>query len=209
MTLRTVGTRGRAGLCIAIAMAITACGSKDDPTRENFAATIDQYLQQSGRVCLDYTRWPASVMITKTSASSVERQMLALESVGLIKKVGETKPWSQTFDLTDAAKPYLVDRKFRVMKIGAVEDVSVPTLCWAQKKLQEVVQWDKPMQMGEFQMVQVLYTFKLENVAEWARRPEVQEAFPVIRQHLKDGDQGKERTVVKLTSEGWQVMTLN
>lgn len=148
-------------------------------------------------------------MITKASASSVERQMLALESVGLIKKVGEAKPWTQTFDLTDAARPYLVDRKFRVMKIGAVEDVSVPTLCWAQKKLQEVVQWDKPMQMGEFQMAEVLYTFKLESVAEWARRPEVQEAFPVIRQHLKDGDQGKERTLVKLTSEGWQVMTLN
>lgn len=111
--------------------------------------------------------------------------------------------------LTDAAKPYLVDRKFRIVKIGAVEDVSVPTLCWAQKKLQEVVQWDKPMQMGEFQMVEVLYNFKLENVADWARRREVQEAFPVIRQHLKDGDQGKERTLVKLTSEGWQVMTLN
>lgn len=209
MNMRAFGTLGRAGLCIAIAMAITACGSKDDPTRENFAATIDQYLQQNGRVCLDSTRWPAAVMITKTSASSVERQMMALQSVGLIKKVGEAKPWSQTFDLTDAAKPYLVDRKFRIVKIGTIEEISVPTLCWAQKKLHEVDQWDKPMQLGEFQMTEVLHTFKLENVAEWARRPEVQEAFPVIRQQLKDGDQGKGRMPVKLTSEGWQVIALN
>lgn len=206
MTLGSSATLGKIGLCVSITVLITACGSKDDPSRENFAATIDQYLQQKGRLCLDPTTWPATVMMTKNTMSTLARQMLALEGAGLTKRTEYANAWSRKFDLTDAAKPYLVDRKMRVVKMGTVDEVSMPTLCWAQKKLDEVERWDKPMQLGEFQMTEVLYTYKLENVAEWARRSEVQDAFPVIRQHLKDEGQGKGRMPVKLTSEGWQVI---
>ena len=75
-------------------------------------------------------------------------------------------------------------------------------LCWGKRVLDKVVKWDAPMKLGDWQETHVTYTFKIENLAEWAKNPEVQEAFPSIKKTI-EGD--KELGLnVHLTSEGWE-----
>jgi hypothetical protein len=55
----------------------------------------------------------------------------------------------------------------------------------------------------------VIYTFKLSNVAAWARQPQVKAAFPVLGRTV-DGERAqKEKLYVKRTPQGWEALGLN
>lgn len=55
----------------------------------------------------------------------------------------------------------------------------------------------------------ITYTYKVNNLADWAKKPEVHAAFPVVKSIL-DGVGSKEsKHAIKLTSQGWEAKGLD
>jgi hypothetical protein len=55
----------------------------------------------------------------------------------------------------------------------------------------------------------VIYTYKLSNVADWARKPQVKEAFPELGRNIDGERSQKEKLYVKLTPNGWEALGLS
>ena len=65
------------------------------------------------------------------------------------------------------------------------------------------------MKFGDYQEVRVTYTHKVINLADWAKRPEVQAAFPVVKSILDGAGSKNTKHVIKLTSQGWEAKGLD
>jgi hypothetical protein len=100
--------------------------------------------------------------------------------------------------MTDAAKPYLrADAKRQ------------ERLCWGRKLLDKVIRWADPSKVGDHEESAVIYTYKLVNVVDWAKKPQVKEAFPVLGRTVDGEHTQKEKLYVKLTPQGWEAFGLN
>ena len=202
-------------LGVTLSAALSACDSKTSANEKNFGVTITQYFDKKGNMCLDPVKWPVDVYETdlrqqKMYPDGIAGQMAALEAAGLAK--GEDLELPGTFVdgkpsgkvkvrryvMTDPAKPYLRADKGRQ-----------PRLCWGRKSLDKVVRWADPTKKGDLEETSVLYTYKLANVAPWAKLPRIKEAFPIVGQNVDGEHTQKEKMYVKLTPQGWEAYGVN
>lgn len=203
-------------LGVTLAASLSACNSKTAANEKNFGITVTQYFDKKGTMCLDPVKWPVDVYETdmrqqKLFPDGVAGQMAALEAVGLAKgedmelpgtfvdgKPNGLKVKVRRYVMTDAARPYLrADAKRQ------------ERLCWGRKLLDKVVRWADPAKVGDHEETSVLYTFKLSNVAPWARNPQVKQAFPELGRNVDGEHTQKEKLYVKLTPQGWEALGLN
>lgn len=206
---------------------LAACGSKADANDRNFGAALTQYLDKKGDLCLDTRRWPVDVTemdlrLQKTMHTGTAGQMAALEAVGLVKgedtevdiigimgKPSGLKARIKRYALTDAAKPFAQEKDVDSIGLNGKTTVRQSDLCWGKKALDKIVKWEGPMKLGDYQEAGITYTYKVNNAADWAKKPEVQAAFPVVKSIL-DGAGSKEfKHAVKLTSQGWEAKGLD
>jgi hypothetical protein len=82
-------------------------------------------------------------------------------------------------------------------------------MCWGRKSLSKVLRWADPSKVGDHQESAVIYTYKLSNVADWARKPQVKEAFPDLGRNIDGEQRQKEKLYVKLAPQGWGALGLN
>jgi len=199
-----------------LAASLSACNSKTSANEKNFGITVAQYFDKKGDMCLDPVKWPVDVYETdmrqqKLFPDGVAGQMAALEAVGLAKgedmdlpgtfvdgKPNGLKVKVRRYTMTDAAKPYL--------RANAKQQ---QRMCWGRKSLDKVVRWADPSKVGDHEESAVIYTYKLSNVADWARKPQVKEAFPVLGRTVDGEHTQKEKLYVKLTPQGWEALGLN
>jgi hypothetical protein len=195
-------------LGVTLSATLAACDGKSSANDKNFGAAVTQYLEKKGDMCLDPMKWPVDVYEIdvrqqKLYPDGVAGQMAALEAVGLARGEdaelpGGLKVKARRYTMTDAAKPYL--------HTNAGQE---PRLCWGRKSLNKVVRWADPAKVGDHQESSVLYTFKLSNVADWARKPVVKEAFPVLGRTVDGERTQKEKLYLKLAPQGWEALGLN
>jgi hypothetical protein len=203
-------------LGVALSASLSACDSKTAANKKNFGITVTQYFDKKGDMCLDPMKWPVDVYETdmrqqKLFPDGVAGQMAALEAVGLARgedmelpgtfvdgKPNGLKVKVRRYTMTDAAKPYL--------HVTAKQQQRV---CWGRKSLDKVVRWADPSKVGDHEESAVLYTYKLSNVAGWARKPQVKEAFPVLGRTVDGEHTQQEKLYVKLTPQGWEAFGLN
>jgi hypothetical protein len=202
-------------LGVTLSAALSACDSKTSANEKNFALTVTQYFDKKGDLCLDPIKWPVDVYETdirqqKLYPDNAAGQMSALESVGFAR--GEDVELPATFvdgkpsgkvkvrryTMLDAAKPYLHAAAGRQ-----------PRICWGRKSLSKVLRWADPAKVGDHEESAVIYTYKLSNVADWARKPQIKEAFPGVGQNIDGERSQKEKLYVKLTPQGWEALGLN
>ena len=211
----------------AVAMLLAGCGSKTDPNAKNFGAALDQYFAKRGDLCLGTPRWPVEieeqdVRIEQRMPGSRAGQMAALEAIGLAKSTEVDKPSVsftglptgrtyrvKSYTLTDASKPYQ-----REVAAASVDLLGKPVpartdLCWGRKALAEVVKWEGPMKLGDYQEALVQYRYKVDAVADWATKPEVAAVYPQIARVIKGANGEPSQHAVKLTSEGWEARGLD
>ena len=199
-----------------LAASLSACDSKTSANEKNFGITVAQYFDKKGDMCLAPVTWPVDVYETdqrqrKLYPDGVAGQMAALETAGLAKgedvelpgtfvdgKPNGLKVKVRRYTMTDAAKPYLRANAGRQ-----------PRLCWGRKSLDKVVRWADPSKVGDHEESAVIYTYRLSNVADWARKPQVKEAFPVLGRTVDGEHTQKEKLYVKLTPQGWEALGLN
>jgi hypothetical protein len=203
-------------LCVSLSAALSACDSKTSANDKNFAATVTQYFDKKGDLCLDPIKWPVDVYETdmrqqKLFPDNVAGQMAALEAVGFARgedtelpgtfvegKPAGLKVKVRRYTMLDAAKPYLHAAAGRQ-----------PRICWGRKSLSKVLRWADPAKAGDHEESAVIYTYKLSNVADWARKPQIKEAFPSVGQNIDGERSQKEKLYVKLTPQGWEALGLN
>ena len=82
-------------------------------------------------------------------------------------------------------------------------------MCWGKKALDKIVKWEGPMKFGDYQEAGITYTYKVNNVADWAKKPEVQAAFPVVKSILDGAGSKESKHAIKLTSQGWEAKGLD
>ena len=187
--------------------ALSACNSKTSANEKNFGMAITQYFDKKGDMCLDPVKWPVDVYDIdlrqqKLYPDGVAGQMAALEAAGLARgedmALPDTRVKVRRYTMTDAAKPYLHTPAGRE-----------PRICWGRKSLSKVVRWADPAKVGDHEESSVIYTYTLSNVADWARKPQVKEAFPILGRTVDGERTQKEKLYVKLTPQGWEGLGLN
>jgi hypothetical protein len=195
-------------LGVTLSATLAACDGKSSANDKNFGAAVTQYLEKKGDMCLDPMKWPVDVYEIdvrqqKLYPDGVAGQMAALEAVGLARGEdaelpGGLKVKARRYTMTDAAKPYL--------HTNAGQE---PRLCWGRKSLNKVVRWADPAKVNGHDESAVIYTYKLANVADWARKPVVKEAFPVLGRTVDGERTQKEKLYLKLAPQGWEALGLN
>lgn len=112
----------------------------------------------------------------KNLPSCLVNQMVALESVGLVKNENMNVPGTgfnqgitlkiKRYTLNDAAKPYLHEES---------------RLCRGQRVLEKVLKWERPIVLGDYQEAKIIYLYKIDNAADWTSKPEIQNAFAALK----------------------------
>jgi len=194
--------------------ALSACSSKTSANEKNFGIAVTQYFDKKGELCLDPFKWPVDVYEIdvrqqKLYPDNAAGQMSALEAVGLAKGEDMELPGTvvdgkasgvkvRRYTMTDAAQPYLKTKPGKL-----------PRICWGRKSLSKVIRWADPAKVGDHEETSVLYTYQLSNVADWARKPKVKEAFPELGRNIDGERSQKEKMYVKLTPNGWEAFGLS
>jgi hypothetical protein len=214
-------------LAVLGTVTLAACGSKTDANEKNFGAAMNQYFDKRGDLCLNTKRWPVDVSemdlrLQKTMQTGTAGQMAALETLGLVKgedtevdivgfmanKPTGAKAKVKRYVLTDAAKPFARDKDVESIGLNGKTTVKQIDLCWGKKALDKIVKWEGPMKFGDYQEAGITYTYKINDTADWAKRPEVQAAFPAVKTILDGADSKESKHGIKLTSQGWEAKGL-
>ena len=212
---------------VAGAVSLTACGSKTDANEKNFGAAMTQYFDKKGDLCLNTKRWPVDLSemdlrLQKSMQSGSANQMAALEAAGLVKgedaevqgtsfggKPNGTKFQVKRYTLTDAAKPFAHEKDVDSIGLNGRTTVKQTDLCWGKKALDKIVKWEGPMKFGDYQEAGITYIYKINTPADWAKKPEVQAAFPYVKNILDGAGTKESKHAVKLTSQGWEAKGLD
>lgn len=171
----------------AMAVLLTACSSPRDANKKNFLEVAKVALKDE---CLSipYLRPP----VPKWGWAEHKKQVAALAAAGIL--VPEA---NDTYDLSEKGKsiPVVQERGLQMMH---------PMFCVAHLKPVEITNFTvpgpNPMAMG-MTASEVHVRIEPIDVQEWAKRPDVQEAYPEIKKALSAGI---ERNIgMILTDNGW------
>ncbi|MBK4736175.1 hypothetical protein [Noviherbaspirillum pedocola] len=205
------------------AMLLCACGNKTDANDANFSAVVSQQLAKSPDVCAPAMEWPVDITdFDQRVAASTHQgkavQMAALEQAGLTQSTDalvdqpsmSAKPLKahvRRYSLTDAAKPFTREQEIRSMNNqGSMVRVKASALCFAKVTLDKVQKWDQPMKLGSYEETSVFYTYRLNDIAEWSKRPDIQAAYPPIKKVLDGSGTLAVPMRMKLTNQGWEAL---
>lgn len=205
------------------ALVLASCGSKQDANEKNFGAAISQYLDKKGDLCLRLNKWPVDVSemdlrLQKTMPTGTAGQMEALAAVGLVSETDTEIDQIGIFDnkstghkfkvkryaLTDAGKKFYREQEINQIGLGGSKKVMQGDICYGKKALDKVVKWEGPMKFGDYQEANVKYLYKIDNLADWTKKPEFLAAFPDVGQIIEAAGTKEQQGGVKLTSLGWE-----
>ncbi len=79
-------------------------------------------------------------------------------------------------------------------------------LCYGQKTVDSVLKWGNPVTMDGISQIEVTYTYKFSNLAAWAERPDIQQAFPDIGATVGGASKADQIAGIQLTDSGWQIV---
>ena len=207
-------------LALFSVLLLVSCASKKDANEKNFSEALNSYLAKKGQLCLGIpSAWPVDVNeAERRSGMGRAAEMAALEKAGLVRshetETKYTPPLSSRpvktnvlrYDLTDTGKTFYRE-KDRLALAGNKQVQG--DLCYGQQTLEKIVKWDGPIPVGDSKEASVIYTYKIDNLAEWAKNPDVQRVFPGIISTIEGAGRTQMNQALTLTSQGWQARGLD
>ncbi len=195
---------------------LVSCASKKDANEKNFSEALNSYLATKGQICLGIpTAWPVDLNeAERRSGMGRAVEMAALEKAGLVRsheaETEYTPPLSNRtvktmvlrYELTDSGKTFYREKN-RSGLSGNKEVLG--DLCYGQQALDKIIKWDGPTAVGDSKEASVFYTYKIENLAEWAKNPDVQLVFPGVVSTIDGAGKTQMNQAVTLTTQGWEV----
>jgi hypothetical protein len=186
---------------------LVACNDTRKPTSANFTAAVNQYLDHHGQACtLIGPQFP--VDIPRSQQSTIDAKLSALQHAGLVSEIDTTAVVHGLMDALRGPSPPQQVRHYALTTEGKryVQQVSgavTPTssFCYGQKTVDSITHWT----IGSQSEAEVAYTYRIVNLAAWAQRPEVQQAFPDIQATLSGASKTEQIVGLRLTDKGWEV----
>jgi hypothetical protein len=195
---------------LAGVVALTACDGARKSNDGNFRKAIDQYLAKHGKACTWIGR-PFPVDVSEPDLklqSEIGSQMAVLEAAGLVRSsdtvaatpgiFGPSAPRRvKRYEPTDEGKKYF-------QQVSVVLGQSAG-FCYGDKTVDSIVKWTEPVTMGASSQTEVTYTYKIANLARWAKRSDVQREFGDVRSTVNGVSKSNEIAGLQLTNQGWEV----
>jgi len=198
---------------LTASLMLGGCNIEKKPNAANFTQAINQYLAKHGQQCTFFAQTfpidiPASELKDQNGTAT---QMAALEQAGLVHgsettiaidgmmgALGPSAPRPvRRYELTDEGKKYFQAKRGILGQSGA--------FCYGQKTVDSIVTWTEPTAMGQYAESKVTYTYRIENLASWAKHENVQQAFGDIRTTVSGISKANETAGLQLTNKGWEV----
>jgi hypothetical protein len=186
---------------------LVACNDTRKPTSANFTAAVNQYLDHHGQACtLIGPQFP--IDIPRSQQSTIDAKLSALQHAGLVSEIDTTAVVHGLMDALRGPSPPQQVRHYALTTEGKryVQQVSgavTPTssFCYGQKTVDSITHWT----IGSQSEAEVTYAYRIVNLAAWAQRPEVQQAFPDIQATLSGASKTEQIVGLHLTDKGWEV----
>jgi hypothetical protein len=204
-------------LCVMVlaTLLLAGCGSKNDANEKNLSDATNAYLVKKGQLCLGLAaKWPVDLQDSDRGPGSVKgSEMAALKKLGLVSSQEtetEVTPLSGArpvkvkvlrYELTDDGKKFYQEKEVPGL-IGEKE--SRGDICFGQQALDTVVRTEGPIAVGDKKEITLYYTYKIENLADWAKSPDVQNVFPGIVSTINGAGKTTLNQNLILTDHGWE-----
>src|SRR5260370_7292824 len=170
---------------------LIGCASKKDANEKSFSEALNSYLAKKGQLCLGIpSAWPVDLNeAERRGGMGTAAEMAALEKAGLVRshetETEYTPPLSTRpvkarvlrYELTEEGKKFYREKQTLAL-VGTKGKQG--DLCFGQQALDKIVKWEGPNAAGDSKEVSVFYTYEIENLANWAKSPNVQTLFPGI-----------------------------
>lgn len=196
---------GGVGFLLALLALLAGCDNEQArfPDRDNFTATVNDYLAQRGHVCLAKYTWP--ITVAAGSHEPDAQQMPLLEKLGLVTgrdvAASQANAPAREYALTDAGRKYYL--QVPVVIRTTTQTVTHPgDFCAATLSLDRLVGWDPPQTRDGRTVTSLLFTYRIAP-DQWAGTPEVQQAFPLLARAIQREGTMQVRLGVHLTRRGW------
>lgn len=199
---------------------LVSCASKKDANEKNFSEALNSYLAKKGQICLGIpSAWPVDLNESeRRSGMGRAAEMAALERAGLLRshetETEYTPPLSSRpvkakvlrYELTDNGKTFYREKD----RLGLAGNKQVQgDLCYGQQALDKIIKWEGPTVAGDSKDASVFYTYKIENLAEWAKNPDIQRIFPGVASTINGAGKTQMNQALILTNQGWQAKGLD
>lgn len=199
-------------ISLAAFVVLTACNSAKKPDAANFKTAINHYLASHGQVCISVDgRFPIDVPAARQSDQhGVGVPLADLANAGLVNATNTTavvQTLANSLSLSprkpEPVKRYTVSAEGQKYLHSVMTDFGKTSgFCYGEKQVDSIIRWTEP---GTSSRTEVTYTYRIVNLAVWAKRPDIQEAFPGIRATLNDASKIDQIAGLQLTGRGWQV----
>jgi hypothetical protein len=194
---------------------LIGCARKNDANEKNFSGALNSYLAKKGQLCLGIpSTWPVDLNeAERRSGMSTAAEMAALEKAGLVRshetETEYTPPLSTRpvkarvlrYELTEDGKKFYREKQTLAL-VGTKGKQG--DLCFGQQALDTIVKWEEQNAAGDSKEVSVFYTYKIEDLADWAKSPDVQRVFPGIVSTIDGAGKTQMNQILMLTDQGWE-----
>ena len=204
-------------LCVMVlrTLFLVGCGSKNDANEKNLSDATNANLIKKGQLCLGIvSKWPVDVPKSESQMTTGRApEMAALEKIGLVRS-HETEtdftPFSNTspvktkvlrYELTEEGKKFYREKELPGL---AGEKEMRGDICFGQQALDTVIKTEGPITVGDKKEMTLYYTYKIENLADWAKNPDVQKIFPGIVSTVNGAGKTQINQNLVLTDRGWE-----
>lgn len=195
---------------VALAL-LAACNSARKPSAANFTAAINEYLASHGQVCISIGgQLPIDIPASQQGRrNGFAAKLTVLEHAGLVNATDRTavvQSLANSLSLSprkpEPVKRYTATGEGQKYLQTVMTDLGRTSgFCYGQKTVDAITHWT----MGSHSAAEVGYTYRIANLAAWAQRPDVQQAFPGIRDAISGAGKAEQIAGVQLTNKGWEV----
>lgn len=171
-------------------MALSACSNRKDGTEATFKEAIEARLAAVPQMCVFVDRlWPSDVSDSDSTASRYS----SLAAAGLLSATAISVPnldsWGKTlpghrYDLTANGKKYLEGGVF----------------CYGKARFKELISSEPVTTVAGLSSTKVYFKYEIDDLQDWAKRSDVQTAFPEIKSAIQGQENG--HMMMKLIMDG-------
>ena len=199
---------------------LIGCASRKDANEKNFSEALNSYLAKKGQLCLGIpSTWPVDLNeAERRGGIGTAAEIAALEKAGLLRshetETEYTPPLSTRpvkarvlrYELTEDGKKFYREKQTLAL-VGTKGKQG--DLCFEEQALDKIVKWEGPTVAGDSKESSVFYTYRIDNLADWAKNPDIQRIFPGVLSSIDGAGKIQMNQALTLTDKGWQARALD